>query len=67
MPNRSTPSQHKVAVCNKCEAATHHIVTQRHLDGAHFERIVKNNNPWYGRWTFGPALVCLKCATATPH
>jgi hypothetical protein len=69
MSYRSAPSQHKVAVCKTCEGGTvtRHIVTERHWDGAHFERIVRLQN---GVTKYAKALICLKCATATnlmPH
>ena len=64
MSYRSAPSQHRGAVCKTCEAVTHHIITKRHLNGAHFERIVRLQN---GITKYAEALVCMKCATATPH
>ena len=78
MPDRSAPSQHRGAVCKKCEAVKRHIITERHLDGAHFERIVRDANPQmilrkkFGAVNWEPGvwkrvLVCRKCATATPH
>jgi len=64
MSYRSAPSQHRVAVCKTCEEVTHHIVTERHRDDAHFERIVHLQN---GITKHTRALVCMTCATATPH
>jgi len=69
MSYRSAPSQHRGAVCKTCEAVTHHIITKRHMEDAHFERIVRNANlpTWEDITKYAEALVCLKCATATPH